>query len=312
MCLYPKFIRNKRYTPNKKNGGYYQLPNDERKLYVPVGCGNCIECRKQKAREWQVRLNEELKIHKYKYFVTLTFSNENLIKLCKEKKITESNAIAGIAVRRFMERWRKIYGKSLKHWLITELGHENTERIHLHGILFADTEITKDTLEKIWKYGRADNGKYCNEKSIGYIVKYVTKIDIKHKTFKAQIFCSAGIGKNYINEFNLDAHKYRPKNTKEYYTLNNGCKVALPIYYRNKLFTEDERDNLWTEKLDKQITYVRGIKVPLKTSKDFERYFELLKQQQEDNIRLGYGDDSKDWKKEDYNITLRMLNAKSK
>ena len=58
MCLYPTLIRNKKYTPNKKNGGhvdYSEFINgtkDVRTLAVPIGCGRCMECRQQKARDW--------------------------------------------------------------------------------------------------------------------------------------------------------------------------------------------------------------------------------------------------------------------
>ena len=108
MCLYPKLI------PNKKNGGNVPESTDERVLYVPVGCGNCIECKRQKKREWQVRLQEELKQNKG-LFVTLTFSEEKLDELCQEIKVQESNAVATLAVRRFLERCRKETGKSIKH-----------------------------------------------------------------------------------------------------------------------------------------------------------------------------------------------------
>ena len=78
MCLYPKLILNKKFFPTRKNN--YNPPPmvDGRTMYVPVGCGKCIECKKQKARNWQVRLNEEAKVWKYKYCLTLTFSNEEL------------------------------------------------------------------------------------------------------------------------------------------------------------------------------------------------------------------------------------------
>ena len=48
MCLYPKLIKNKKYVANKKNGGIIPEVEDDRVLYVPVGCGNCIECKKKK------------------------------------------------------------------------------------------------------------------------------------------------------------------------------------------------------------------------------------------------------------------------
>ena len=48
MCLYPRFMKNPKYKPNKKNGGNPPTITDKRVKYVPVGCGKCIECRNQK------------------------------------------------------------------------------------------------------------------------------------------------------------------------------------------------------------------------------------------------------------------------
>ena len=50
MCLYPRLIKNPKYKENKKNGGVIPAFLDERVLAVPIGCGECIECRKQKRR----------------------------------------------------------------------------------------------------------------------------------------------------------------------------------------------------------------------------------------------------------------------
>ena len=125
MCLYPKLIRNPKYKANKKNGGVIPHMKDERVGFTPIGCGECIECMKKKANEWRVRLNEDIKKHTNGVFVTLTFSNESyreLSKLCKGKGYNLDNEIATLAVRRFLERWRKKYKKSVRHWLITELG----------------------------------------------------------------------------------------------------------------------------------------------------------------------------------------------
>lgn len=309
MCLYPRFIKNPRYRVSK---GKYEFGavTDERVKYVPIGCGNCIECRQQKSREWQTRLSEELKVNKYAYFVTLTFSNESLQKLCKKLDCEECNGVACEAVRLFLERWRKKYKKSLRHWLITELGHENTERIHLHGILFSEFEISNELLNSIWQYGRTDTGKYCNQRSINYIVKYVVKIDNEHKNFKPAIFCSAGIGANYITTSTKRIHKIDGDQTKETYTLPNGNKIALPIYYRNKLWTDKERQYLWLKRLDRQKRYIRGIEIDI--SKTEERYYSVLAEQQKDNIKLGYGSTDKKWQKEIYNITHKMLQKATK
>lgn len=310
MCLYPKLVRNPKYRSTKKNGGNIPPISDIRALYIPVGCGQCMECRKQKSSTWRIRLIEELKQQKEAIFVTLTFAPEELKKLCDEIQTEECNAVAGIAVRRFLERYRKKYKKSVKHWLITELGHDNTERIHLHGIIFKN--IKKEELESLWHYGKADNGKYCNEKTINYIVKYVTKVDPKHKDYKQQIFCSGGIGKNYLNTYNSSLNIFNGIDTDESYRLNNGKKVGLPIYYRNKLYSDEQREKLWLNRLDKKTRYVNGIKIKGDDIEAERYYYSLLSDAQRLNVTLGYGDDSNKWKKKEYNVTLRMINKKNK
>ena len=115
-------------------------------------------------------MQEEIRHKKNGKFVTLTFSEESLVELGEDKSINTlngynlDNEIATLAVRRFLERWRKKYKKSVKHWFVTELGHNGTERIHLHGIIF--TKENKETIESIWKYGNIWVGTFVNTKTI--------------------------------------------------------------------------------------------------------------------------------------------------
>lgn len=311
MCLFPRLIKNRRYLPNKKNGGNPPVCNNYRKLLVAVGCGVCKECMQQKANAWKIRLNEEIKVNKYALFVTLTFSPESLEYLMKEYNLVGANSIAGKAVRLFLERWRKKYKKSLRHWLITELGHDNTERIHLHGIFFSNEEIDKKTINNIWSYGYTYIGDYCNLQTINYIAKYITKTDLEHKGYIPQIFASAGIGNNYTKKLiNKQIHTFRGKDTIEYYRYPNGTKCNLPIYYRNKLFTDEQREELWINRLDKNRRYVLGVEINnVDTQQGYERYLRVLRKAQEKNIAAGYGDCTKEWQKRKYNITLRMLKS---
>ena len=76
MCLYTKYLLNKKYLPTRKNGYNPPVCNDERLRYVPIKCGKCMECRKQKKRERYVRLSEELKRNKKALFLTLTFNED--------------------------------------------------------------------------------------------------------------------------------------------------------------------------------------------------------------------------------------------
>ena len=313
MCLYPKLINNKKYTSNKKNGGLIPAVSDNRTLFVPVGCGNCIECRKQYARAWQVRLSEEIELYKpkHKHMVTLTFDEYSLNMLTNKVlksglyHKTEENEIAKIAVRRFLERWRKKYKKSLRHWLVTELGHNSTERIHLHGIIFTDKP---SMIKKFWKYGFVYLGEYVNIKTINYIVKYITKIDKEHKGYKPKILTSPGIGSNYINKPNSKLNKYNNEETKEYYTTKQGIKLNLPIYYRNKLYSDEEREKLWINRLNKNERWIMGEKIESNTKEEEE----LRKYYQIKNKKWGYGDNTEEWSIKMYRKMRKRLNKISR
>ena len=50
---------------------------------------------------------------------------------------SQDNEIITKIHRLFLERIRKETGKSVKHWCVTEKGHTNTRRIHLHGLFYA-------------------------------------------------------------------------------------------------------------------------------------------------------------------------------
>lgn len=310
MCLYPRLITNPKYMPSKKNGGNIPELKDKRVAMVAIGCGHCIECRKQKANEWRVRLNEELKRNNNAWFITLTFSEEGInknIELYAEKnygEIGKENDIATIAVRYFLERWRKTYKHSCKHWLITERGHNGTERIHLHGIIWADKEKI-EKLDKVWKNGYVYVGQYVNERTINYIVKYVTKTDNDHKDFEGKILCSAGLGSGYF-EREKYLNTYKGELTKDYYKLPNGRITSLPIYYRNKLYTEEEREKLWLYKLDKKERFVRGIKIDISTKEGINIYLKTLKEAQKDNKKNGYGGIA--WKSNIYEDILKKIN----
>ena len=177
------------------------------------------------------------------------------------------NDMATKAIRLCLERVRKLTGKSVKHWFITELGHEKTERLHLHGIVWGlgnDKKITDN-----WKYGITFTGYFVNEKTINYITKYMLKIDEKHPKFRGKVLCSAGIGVGYLKREDAKRHVYIPGKTNESYRMRNGGKLNLPIYYRNKIFTEREREKLFLDKIEKGIVYVLGIKINL-TYRDWE------------------------------------------
>ena len=105
----------------------------------------------------------------------------------KNCKSEDDNTIATKAIRLMLERIRKKTGKSIKHWFTTELGHEKTERLHLHGIVWGIG--TDQLIREKWNYGITYTGNFVNEKTINYITKYMTKIDEEHPDFVGKILC---------------------------------------------------------------------------------------------------------------------------
>lgn len=318
MCLYPKLIRNRKYTSNKKNGGNIPPIKDPRVAYVPIGCQNCIECRKQKARSWQIRLLEDIKTHTNGKFITLTFNNKSITELTNyHKQYPEikgyalDNSIATVAMRRFNERWRKHHGTALRHWAVTELGHQGTQNIHLHAIIWTNQKL--ETVEKIWQYGFIWKGKiinykltnYVNQQTATYITKYVHKMDTDHTQYKPIILTSPGIGKNYTKRHDYKRNIFNGKHTIETYRTTTGHKISLPIYWRNHLYTEQQRETLWTQRLDKNERWIMGTRVDVSTGET--EYYKLLKWFQDRNTELGYGNDTKDWNKKKYEEQIRHL-----
>lgn len=326
MCLYPKLIPNPKYKANQKNNGIVPECKDLRLKVVAIGCSNCMECTKQKASSWKSRLSYELTKGIPKW-VCLTFSNESIRvitakgkakirenKISVVKPISElqgyerDNAIAKQGVRWFLERWRKKFGVSLKHWFVTELGHNGTENIHLHGFVWTNEEYKM--VEEIWKWGyiypyRKDQKVWVNNKTINYMVKYMSKKDLKHKYYKPMILTSPGIGSGWEKTSRATLSKYKGKDTTEYTRANDGKILSLPIYWRNKLYTEEEREQLWLMRMDKDIRYIDGVEIE-NASKNVAYLLEVLKQKQMVNREYGYRNIT-DWRERKYEEDVRNL-----
>ena len=82
---------------------------------LEVPCGYCHSCQKSYNNQYRIRLLYELR--KYPsgtcLFVTLTFDDDNLKKFSKD---------TNKAVRLFLDRLRKDYGKQIRHWFVCEFG----------------------------------------------------------------------------------------------------------------------------------------------------------------------------------------------
>lgn len=273
MCLNPRKRKNPKYLPNKSNNFTPQLCPDPRLKYITFPCGKCFECRKRYGSDWRFRLHQEFLTSPSSrfHFVTLTFSDDWIYKLRNGYRTdrgvwingigfdASDNDLATIAVRRFLERYRRLYGKSLRHFFVTELGGLNG-RIHLHGIIIdckagrwspnGKFYVDRSIFDSIWKYGFTFLG-WCNSRTINYVTKYITKFDEYHPSFVPKVLTSPAFGKGYVTDVTIRYHQqFNNGNGVWHVTTSNGYQIAIPRYLKLKLFTESQLQKRFFELIE--------------------------------------------------------------
>lgn len=281
MCYFPIKILNKRFIPTRKNG--YNPPEcpDERLRYITAECGHCFECRKKKRNMWRIRMKEQKKDTPIGVFFTGTVSPARYEEIKNKYNLKDDNDIATKIIRLFLERIRKETGKSIKHWIVTEKGHTNTRRIHIHGLFFDTLNIGKYNLERLlkrnWIDGYSYNGYSTSEKCINYISKYMTKRDDINPEFIGKVLASPGLGAGYTKRAK-QYHTYHGEHTHEEYINYNGTKETLPRYYKEKLWTEEQRQELWIIKENKGVKWIGKQKFNTNSQEERESYESILDQ----------------------------------
>ena len=226
MCIRPLTIVNPKYKTLSGKAQYradfirgHTLPED---YYISVPCGKCSDCIKSRSSQWRVRLYYEYKLNDYNsYFLTLTLNG---------KSVEVATKYPARYIRKFLESARYHYKHSPKHWFVTELC-PTSGRLHYHGILFLPKSETLDIelLNSLWPYGYTWIG-YCNNRTISYVTKYVTKFE---GAFRPSVYASPGLGKKYVDSF---ASFHRQGTEDDYFLPINGFNYALPRYYKLKIF----------------------------------------------------------------------------
>lgn len=291
MCLNTRIIRNRHYSPTLKNKGIVPIAIDERLKGVEIPCGWCSECARSKRKEWRQRLKEEAisSEYGYGYFATLSISEEKMDELVKIAGTEEANEIARIAVRRFTERWRKKYRRTIRHWAVTELGGNSTERLHLHAVLWVSKEEARE-VGRIWGYGNVWIERSRGEATGAYVVKYLCKVDAKHKGFRGRMFTSKNIGAGYLISERARKNRYRGSKTYLKYEDGRNKKEALANYYKRKMYSDEEREVLRLVRMDEGKRFWGGVEIEgsLEDPKILERVKSILRVRRREDAIAGY------------------------
>lgn len=237
-------------------------------------------------RDYQIRLLYEIARYPNTLFVTFTFDDENLKRFENDPNRS---------VRLFLDRVRKRFGKSVRHWFCAEFGTLHG-RLHYHGLLFnIEPFFDPKELESLWSYGFI-NFQLADDKAAKYVSKYVTKSYSNGKK-PPRVISSKGIGAGYLDPKNVGFHVgkdgvYRP------YLLYGSFKVPLPRYYYSKVFSEDDKINMLIDRtLNPPPMIVNGEKYYTE-----REYREALYLYHKSQVDLGLSPKKK--KKEKFNFQL--------
>lgn len=184
--------------------------------YISVRCGKCVNCLKQKRREWLLRLHyHNLVQENPNYFLTFTY------------EIEPRNGVKKKDIQDFMKRLRHTTKQKISYFLCSEYGDDGG-RAHYHMILF-NYDQDPDLIVKCWHNGFVVVGD-VNDASINYCAKYFVNKK-KHPEGKNENFSliSKGIGKCLVTKENekylQDGNSFRIDNSK----------VSVPRYIKDKM-----------------------------------------------------------------------------
>ena len=147
----------------------------------------------------------------------------------------------------FMKRLRKFHrGVTLRYYAVGEYGSK-TYRPHFHAIIF---NLNPDMVERAWR--NPDNGEPLGQVHIGDVtgasVAYTTKYMSKGKLIPVHAnddripeysLMSKKLGSNYLTPQMVEYHQ--ADLTRNYITLEDGHLIALPRYFRDKIYTEEQK-----------------------------------------------------------------------
>jgi len=264
-----------------------------------VPCGGCNFCLSRRRSDWSVRLFNHFMDSFNAFFVTLTYDDDHIVYGSEATGTLEREVIKTLhhSLRKINARAtksRESQGQSIfkdgkgnsrriQYYTVGEYGSEGA-RPHYHSIIF---NVYPETLRKLaegslWNKGMIKVGSVTHA-SINYVTKYVIDRDT-HSDCAPFSMMSKGLGVGYL-ERNSAMHT---RGQLKGYVVHQGRRVAMPRYYRDKIFTEFEReyltiegmkemDNRYFEELD------RLIAMDVYRPAD---YIEERKQRDHDQIRI--------------------------
>lgn len=266
------------------------------KKFVDVPCGKCVYCLSNKRNEWCFRMAEEFKNSFTAYFITLTYSDDEIPVLKKDGNIVRGKDVKiddigcrAVLYKRDVQLYiknirevnrRDFFNEGVKYFMVGEYSPISM-RPHYHVIIF--NIDPKTPYEKYWKKGFVSVGK-VETASINYVTKYLINFDREnekeklpkeHRTFTN---ISQGLGKSYIKR----AGYYSKRNNDFTVRHESGIKTSMPRYYQERIFNIKEREEHKNEIIEK---YDKKFREYLEDNKELPNLYQKYDQVKEKTIK---------------------------
>lgn len=205
---------------------------------VPVPCGKCIECLRDYQNDWAFRLTQEVKKAGFSWYLTLTFAPKKAHvaynKACDEWQTYVEKRDVQLFLKRLRKRCPELR-HNLKYFAIGEYGGDYN-RAHYH-IVLCSSAFPLGSYAKwyriflsCWHRGFIKL-KMTSEKNIGYVTKYMNKLDDSPHITKPFKLMSKGLGLCYLTDKMVN---YFFNSFAVGVPFKKGY-IKLPRYYKKKL-----------------------------------------------------------------------------
>ena len=217
---------------------------------LELPCGQCIECRFKRSRDWAIRCMHEASLHADNSFITLTYAPEHL---------PDDQSLHYEHFQRFMKRLRKCVCLPVRFYMCGEYG-EDFGRPHYHACIFGygfpdkkplmrttrgDTLYTSEMLSQLWPYGLSSIGE-VNFQSAAYVARYIMKKITGDPAFAhynkidedgvvtsrvpefTRMSLKPGIGAGWFNKYHSDVFPHD-------HVIVKGKEVSVPRYYTDRV-----------------------------------------------------------------------------
>lgn len=245
----------------------------ERKIPFVKTCGKCYDCLMSSRAEQVIRMKKEFTSCASAFFVTLKYSDENLVfwnfsRVERRRELDRISALQGYKpfdaygkfileprhASLFYERMQNVikrYSPNLLFRIVLNGEYGSwTHRPHMHAIVFSPLSFNlsdfRNIISDVWNFGFSEVS-CISEQRIAYVSKHSMKEDkgneLQQKVapiFRRQSTYNGGIGRDLCTDATLLANYNQGSN----YTYNGIYKVNIPRYVKKKLhpdtYTEDE------------------------------------------------------------------------